>query len=369
MSMMRCLKNQIPWLVGFLLLAGLAFPTLALAQSSDPPSPLLPASPNAGMIATLYWVVFWMAVAIFIAVEALLIYAALRFRRRSDDEVPVQIHGNNRMEIAWTVGSALVVVPIFALSFQVLFDNAPPTADGVSPVAVASVCFNSDVTPDEAAAFLSVSTLTVNVTGKQWWWQMEYPDYGFSTATDMYVPVGEVVVLQMTAEDVVHAWWVPQLAGKQDVYPGITTYSWFQATEPGVYEGHCTELCGASHAYMPMRVIALEPEEFERWAERQGTPVREPATDLERQGADLLASKGCIGCHAFNGISDSSRVGPNLTHVASRFQIAGIVPYSPTNMRTWLTNPVEMKPGAKMPNLNLTEQELDALVTYLDTLR
>jgi cytochrome c oxidase subunit 2 len=354
--------------ISLVLVAVLFWPELAAAQSTTTPSPLLPASPNASLVAGLYWLVFWIAVVVFILVEGLLIYSVLRFRRRSDDELPTQVHGNTRMEIAWTVGPALIAVAIFGFSLQVMLADRPPDAEGVAAISVASVCFGSDVSADEVADFLAVSTLTVEVTGKQWWWEINYADYGFTTATDMYVPVGEVVVLQMTSQDVVHSWWIPQLGGKQDVYPNTTTYAWFQATEPGVYEGHCTELCGDSHAYMPMRVVALESSQFEQWASQQQTPVIEPGSPLAQQGAELMRTKGCVGCHSLRGVSEASRVGPNLTHMASRTQIAGMMPYSTENMRSWLADPSQ-KPGARMPDLNLTQEELDALVAYLDTLK
>lgn len=369
MPFTHVLKSRLLHIVSVVALASLVLPSIAAAQEATSPSPLLPASPNAGLVAGLYWVVFWMAVVVFVLVEGLLIYATLRFRRRHDDEQPIQVHGNNRMELAWTIGPALIAVAIFVLSLQVMLTDRPPDAEGVSAVSVASVCFNSDVSPDEAAAFLAVSTLTVQVTGKQWWWQLEYPDYGFTTAADLYVPVGEVVVLQLSSQDVVHSWWIPQLGGKQDVYPGTTTYTWFQVTEPGIYEGHCTELCGDSHAYMPMRVVALEPDAFEAWAGQQQAAVAEPATDLTQRGRELVSEKGCVGCHVLNGINEGPGVGPNLSTIASRRQIAGIMPYNPENMRTWLSNPAAVKPGAKMPNLNLTDEELDALVSYLDTLQ
>jgi cytochrome c oxidase subunit 2 len=369
MPVLRIFKGQILWFAGLTLLIILAAPGIAAAQTSPTPSPLLPASPNASLIAGLYWLVFWIAVAVFILVEGLLIYSAIRFRRRDDSELPTQVHGNTRMEVAWTVGPALIAAAIFGFSWQVMLTDQPPTAEGVSPVSVASVCFASDVPAEDVAAFLAASTLNVQITGKQWWWEMYYPEYDFYTATDMYVRVGDVVSLEMTSSDVVHSWWIPQLDGKEDVYPGATTYSWFQATEPGVYEGHCAELCGASHAYMPMRVIALEGEEFDEWASQQQADAQEPQTALEQRGAELIRTKGCVGCHSIRGQLESSRVGPNLTHVASRQQIAGMLPYDPENMRSWLHDPEAIKPNSRMPTLELTEEELDALVAYLDSLK
>ncbi len=363
--MMRILKHQLPWLIA--LVIALALPGVAGAQSSSTPSPLLPASPNADLVASLYWIVFWMAVVVFVLVEGLLIYAAIRFRRRSDDELPVQVHGNTRAEVAWTIGPSLIAAAIFVLSLDVMLKDRAPTEEGVSAVSVASVCFAGDVSPEQAAAFLSSSTLTVEVTGAQWWWELNYTDYNFLTATDLYVPVGEIVSLRLSSRDVVHSWWIPQLGGKQDAYPQADTFTWFQVTKPGVYEGHCTEMCGDSHAYMPMRVVALEKEEFDQWVAEQTADAPEPTTDLAIQGQELFQSKGCMGCHAIQGVS-AGRVGPALSNIASRAQIAGMMEYSTENMRIWLNDPT-MKPGSLMPDLALTEEELDALVAYLDTLR
>lgn len=364
---LRISKGHLLWFAGVVALVLLLTPEVALAQSSSSPSPLLPASPGADLIANLYWAIFFMSVAVCIVVEGLLLYSIIRFRRRSDDELPVQVHGNTRLELAWTIGSALIAIAVFIPSVPVLFAVLNPPEDAVS-AAASNVCFVSDIEGSEAAAFLGTSTMDIEVAGFQWWWEMSYPAYGVTTATDMYVPVGAVVKLKMTSLDVAHSWWIPQLGGKQDVYPGAWTYTWFQATRPGIYEGHCTELCGTSHAYMPMRVIAVEPAEFEQWAEQQLADAPEPTNELAARGRDLLTEKGCIGCHSLNGVSTGARVGPNLTHFASRTQIGGVMEYNEENLRNWLINPLHEKPGVKMPNLGLNDEELDALVAYLSTL-
>lgn len=368
MSLRRILRRQLLWAGGMIVLAGLSLPRIAAAQA---PSPLDPASPNAALIANLYWIVFWMSLAVFVLVEGLLIYSAIRFRRRSDSDLPVQVHGNNRMEIAWTIGPALIALAVFVLAWQVMLADRPPTASGVSAVSVASVCFNNDVSPEQAAAFLAASTVTIEVVGQQWWWEYNYLDYNFTTAADLYVPVGDVVVLQITSRDVVHAWWIPQLGGKQDLYPGSVTYSWFQVSRPGVFEGNCTELCGSSHAYMPMRVVAVPPEEFEAWAQEQVAKTQVTTTSIAntqvQQGEQIFVQKGCVGCHAVGGLGTNAKAGPNLSNFASRQQIAGIMPNTSNNLRSWITNPAQ-KPGAKMPAIPMTPKELDALVTYLESL-
>jgi cytochrome c oxidase subunit 2 len=372
-------------------MAGLALALLGgLAPGSvfaEPPSPLVPASPQAAVLANLYWLIFWMAVAVFVLVEGLLLYSAFRFRRRSDGEQPAQIHGNIRLELAWTIAPALIIGAIFVLSIPGMgVVNAPPATAGDvvfdgTPVASAAsnVCFVGDISAEEAAAFANTSTMTIQVTGRQWWWQLNYPEYNIETATDMYVPVGAIVKLEMTSNDVVHSWWVSQLNGKQDVNPGSLSFTWFQPEREGIFEGHCTELCGESHAYMPMRVIAVSPERFAAWTRLQSEGAQaasEPAGPLAAQGRLIFEQKGCLACHAIQGVplpaplNDQALTrGPNLTNIGERQQIAGVLQNTPENMHAWLANPPQIKPGTRMPNLGLSPQELDALAAYLASLK
>jgi cytochrome c oxidase subunit II len=351
---------------------------------AEPPSPLVPASEQAAVLADLYWLIFWMAVAVFVLVEGLLLYSAIRFRRRSDDEQPAQIHGNNRLEIAWTIAPALIVGAIFVLSLPGMAAvNAPPATAGgsaaIASAATSNICFVGSVSAEEAAAFQGTSTMTVQVTGRQWWWQFSYPEYGIETATDMYVPVGAIVKLEMTSNDVIHSWWIPQLGGKQDTNPGSISFNWFQAEREGIFEGQCSELCGDSHAYMPMRVIAVAPERFDAWMQLQSegaAGAAAPSDPLAAQGRLVFEQKGCVACHAITGVDSTVPLndqaltrGPNLTNIGERQQIAGVLNNSPENLRAWLANPLQVKPGTRMPNLGLTPPELDALVAYLGSLK
>jgi cytochrome c oxidase subunit II len=351
---------------------------------AEPPSPLIPASPQASVLADLYWLIFWMAVAVFVLVEGLLLYSAFRFRRRRDDEQPTQIHGNTRLELAWTVAPALIVAAIFAVSLPGMGIVNQPPAETSANVAVASaassnVCFVGSIDADSAAAFAGTSTLNIKVTGRQWWWQLDYPEYGFETATDMVVPVGAIVKLEMQSNDVIHSWWIPQLNGKQDVNPDAPSYTWFQAERAGVFEGQCTELCGDSHAYMPMRVVAVAPDEFERWAQAQSSikaQATQPSDPLAAQGRLLFEQKGCVSCHAIDGVeaqvplNDAALTrGPNLSNFGGRTQVAGVLSNTPEHLAQWLANPQDVKPGTRMPNLALSQQEIDSLVAYLESLK
>lgn len=340
--------------VGVLMVAlALAFAVIsaapALAQEATPPQPsaLNPAGPNGATIADLFNIVLVIATVVFVVVEGLLLYSAFRFRRKSNDaSEPTQVHGNTKAEIAWTILPALIVVTLFVLALQGLQTlNAPPA---------------------EAAS----NALNVKVIGHQFWWEYQYPDLGVTTATDLVIPTNTVVNLDLTSVDVIHSFWVPQLNGKTDAFPNHINYTWLQANTPGVYAGQCAELCGASHANMRVTVIAKTPEEFDQWVKAQQAGPVEPTEALAQQGKLIFEAGACIGCHTINGTAAQGKVGPNLTHVGSRTSIAGgMFTNTEGNLRRWLTNPPEVKPGSVMPNLNLTRTEVEALTAYLQSLK
>jgi cytochrome c oxidase subunit 2 len=344
----------------------------AIASSTH--STWLLASAASGFVTSLYWGIFWAAVIVFIIVEGLLLYSSLRFRwrNRTQDSQHTRQHPINMVLM---IVPALVGIILFVFIFQMMQAEQASTPDietsNPLPLSATSACFAATVSAYQAADFLSTSPLTIAVTARQGWWDLDYPGYGFFTADDMYVPTGTVVMLQMDSQQQhVHTWWVPQVARPQQLLPGTTTSTWFEVAAPGTYESRCTvDDCTNALEAMPTRVVALAPAEFDQWVQQQQAPVPPPATPLHEQGKALLGTKGCIGCHAIRGINVSSRVGPNLTNSASRARIAGIMPYSQENMRRWLAMPLELKPGSKMPNLNLSDEELDALVAYLDTFK
>lgn len=317
----------------------------ALAQESTTPSALDPRGPNGSAIATVFWIVLAIAVVVFLIVEGLLVWSAWRFRRKpTDTSEPQQIHGNTRAEIAWTIAPALIVVVLFVLALQTqqTLDAKPaPPAD----------------------------QLTVKVIGHQFWWEYDYPDYGIFTATDLVIPAGKVVNLDITAVDVIHSFWVPQLNGKTDAFPNRINRSWIKADQPGTYYGQCAELCGPSHANMRVVVIAKTPEEFDAWVKAQQVVPGPAAADVAT-GEQLFLASACIGCHQINGTAAQGKVGPNLTHVAGRTSIAGgLLNLTEGNLKRWLKNPPAVKPGTLMPNLNLTDTEIDALTAYLLSLK
>jgi len=319
----------------------------AFAQEGTQPSALNPAGPNSAAIASLFNVVLVIATVVFVVVEGLILISAFRFRRRAQDaSEPTQVHGNTKAEIAWTILPALIVVTLFVMALQTQQTLAKP---------------DTTVAPEQ---------MTVKVIGHQFWWEYQYPDLGITTATDLVIPTGKVVNLDLSSVDVIHSFWVPQLNGKTDAFPNHVNYTWIQANTPGIYYGQCAELCGASHANMRVVVIAQAPEEFDRWVKDQQAGPVEPSDALAQQGQQILLAGACIGCHTINGTTANGKTGPNLTHVGSRTSIAGgILTNTEGNLRRWLTNPPAVKPGSIMPNLNLTKTEIDALVAYLQSLK
>jgi cytochrome c oxidase subunit 2 len=343
---------------------GLGAATLLSACAGDAAqSALSPAGPYAQQPHDLIKIVFAIALVVFILVQALIVYSVVKFRQRHDDDgtLPVQVHGNTRLEILWTVIPALILAGI-----------AVPTVKGI---------FDQMDEPDDA--------IVVQVTGHRWWWEFHYPEHGIYTANELVIPVGTPVRLEMTSEEsgipdrgVVHSFWVPALGGKQDVVPGQTTFLNLQADEPGTYVGQCAEYCGLSHVNMRNRAIAVTAAEYEAWIAEQQAPAAVPAGGIEAQGRDLFhdleGRQACVQCHqVFEGDGTrSTATGPDLTHLMSRDEFVGaIADLDEDNLRAWLADPNGFKPmqyesnGIGMPDLQLSDDELDALVAYLLTLQ
>ncbi len=324
--------------------SGLAAALLVACSADLPQNTLAPAGENARIISDLFAWIFWWALGVFVVVEALLVYTVIRFRRRSEQALPPQTHGHTQLEIAWTIAPAIVLALIAVPTVQALGQLSEPP---------------------------SQQPLQVEVIAHQWWWEFHYPELGVVTANELHVPVGTVVTTRLKSADVLHSFWIPRLAGKLDIIPGRTNTMWFNANEAGVYLGQCAELCGLSHALMKFRVIAQSNEEFEGWVRDQKAVPPAP-TGPAASGAQLFVSpqKLCATCHTVAGTEAKAQVGPNLTHVGSRTTIAaGVLENTPENMARWLRDPVAVKPGSKMPKLPLSEQDVSALVGYLQSLR
>jgi cytochrome c oxidase subunit II len=324
------------WLAGAVILVLLFLS--ACARHTIPQDTLNPAGEIAHKQAGLFWLVFWIATVVFVLVEGLLVVALIRFRHRPGRGVPKQIHGNKRLEIAWTIAPALLLAGVAVPTIGTIFQLAAKPANA----------------------------LQITVTGHQWWWQVEYPSLKVITANEVHIPAGRPVYVTLKSVDVIHSFWVPRLAGKQDLEPGNTTHLTFEADRPGNYSGQCAEFCGDSHANMRFRVIAQTEADFEAWAAGQQRPAPVPGDALR-----IMQAKGCGGCHTIGGEEAFvGTMGPDLTHFGSRTTFAGaIFPNTEPYLRRWLEDPPAVKPGADMPNLHLTRPEIDTLIHYLENAR
>lgn len=212
--------------------------------------------------------------------------------------------------------------------------------------------------------------VTISVMGYRWWWKVEYPEIGVTTANQITIPVGQAVRIDLTSNDVIHSFWVPQLHFKRDAFPGKFNSIWLQADEPGIYRGECAEFCGQQHAQMNLMVVALTPERYQEWIAGAQQPAHEPETDLAKAGKEVFLSNTCIFCHTIKGAPATGHVGPDLTHLASRQTIAaGALENNTGNLAGWIMDPQHIKPGSLMPPAQLKGQELQALLAYLNQLK
>jgi cytochrome c oxidase subunit 2 len=251
---------------------------LAACSTEIPQNSLDPASPQARSIDDLWWLVFWIAVVVFVLVEVALVVAIVRFRRRRrGPERPVkQVHGNLRLEIVWTI------IPVVILAIV-----AVPTIRTI---------FELRDTPDPGE-----NALEINVIGHQWWWEFEYPEYGFTTAQEMYIPTDRTVLLNLTSADVIHSFWTPRLHGKRDAVPGRINNLVYFAEEPGDYLGQCAEFCGLAHADMRHMVRAVPPDEFEEWAAKHASPPEIPQVGAAARGWETF-NIVCVACHVIGDV-------------------------------------------------------------------
>jgi cytochrome c oxidase subunit 2 len=328
----------------------LLFLLSACSRTQLPQDTFNAAGPEARKINSLFWPVFWIAVGVFFLVEGLLVFALVRFRRRPGAGIPKQVHGNRRLELTWTIIPALLLLGVAFPTVGTIFSLARKPA----------------------------GALDITVTGHQWWWQVDYPSLKVTTANEIHIPVGQPVYVTVTSVDVIHSFWIPRLAGKQDLEPGRMNHLTIEASEAGTYLGQCAEYCGFSHANMRLRVMAQAPTDFEAWTAAQAQPATTPiAGSMAAAGMDLFqngrfaSGLQCTGCHTINGLEGASGiVGPNLTHFADRTTFAGATfANTSENLDGWLHDPPALKPGADMPNLGLSQAQIDELIAYLESLK
>jgi cytochrome c oxidase subunit 2 len=276
-------------------------------------------------------------------------YAVVKFRKRSEgaEREPAQVYGSTQIELAWTIIPILIVVVLF--------------------LATARVIHGIQDAPKPAAA------LQVTAIGHQFWWEFRYPALGVVTANELHIPVSDPAhptptFLKLLSADTDHSFWVPQLAGKTDLIPNHPNEMWMDPQQEGIYLGQCAQYCGTQHAKMLLQVSVDSPEAFEAWVHAQAQSATQD--DKEIAGKRVFETTACVNCHAIGGTNATGRFGPDLTHLMSRRTIAsGAAENTKENLRLWIQNPAEIKPGSLMPAMQLTDADLDALVRYLETLR
>ncbi len=368
---------------------------IAACDKITPNSTLTPHSEFGRAIDGLWRETLVLGTIVFVLVELALIFVIFRFRRRDGSAQPKHVHGNTTLEITWTLIPAVILAFIAVPTVRTIF---------------------------ETQAKAKSSALQVEVIGHQWWWEFRYPQYGVVTANELYLPVGRTASFALKTQDVLHSFWIPELAGKRDLITNRTNYLWFTPESSYVWNGFCAEYCGDSHGYMHFRVFTVAPAQFDAWIASQKSPpafggggagpaggaetaTARPTLPLHAvpstptpaglavatasgdaaRGADLYKRSMCIACHAVQGVS-AGNIGPNLTHVGSRTTIAGsIYPNDAHHLMLWIKNAPLMKPGSIMPALGagqfdrktgmtvaaggLTDQQIADLAAYLLALK
>jgi cytochrome c oxidase subunit II len=318
-----------------------------LSQISDStPNSLDTAGPFAANIALLWWVMLFFGTLVFVLVVGLMLFAL--FKRQEEEEAVSEQHIIRR----WIVLGGIVMPSIILLivfGFTIHTSNVEARSSG---------------------------EMTIEVIGRQWWWEINYPEQGIISANELHIPVDVPVEVRLLSGDVIHSFWVPQLQGKMDMIPGRENKLIIEASRPGVFRGECAEFCGLQHARMHFMVVAQSQDEFEQWVAQQQEPARQPSDELTQTGQDIFIAAGCVYCHNVRGLDsgDVNRsavaLGPDLTHLASRMTIgAGTLRNNRGNLGGWISNPHGRKPGVLMPANQMSGEELQALLTYLVSLR
>jgi len=344
----------------------------ACGPNTDKPySTTSPASPTADDIQSLYKLVFWLSLIVFVGVQFAIVYTALRFRRvRESDTRPPQIHGSKRLEIVWTVIPAVVLLVLLIPTITTLYDHDAAAQEG---------------------------DLEVTVYGKQWWWEVQYGEdkaqggqsLDVHTANEIWLPVGKEARIHLESNNVIHSFWLPRLSGKLDVIPGHVNTLSITPTEVGTFYGECAEFCGAQHAWMRFTVHVVPEDQFYAWVNNW----RSAPPSSARPNADTAAGvvkapdsfSVCLACHRVNGMEGSltpiginapANMGPDLTMLACRETIAAVMmENTPENLAKCLKNPGAVKPGNYMADqigpgkVELSDEQIEELVTFLESMQ
>jgi cytochrome c oxidase subunit 2 len=326
---------------------------LAMLSSLSPTNIFDSAATPAHLIVTNAEFVLGICGGIFVVVGGLLLFVIIRYRHRETDshEEPLQIFGSTQIELSWTVIPILLVLMLFLTNTRVdlATERIPKPPNSLDVVAI----------------------------GHQFWWEYRYPGLGVVTANELHVPVSDpahptATYLKLSSADLDHSFWVPRLAGKTDLIPNRVNTMWIDPHEPGLYLGQCAQYCGTQHAKMLLRVYADTPGQFATWVKQQAAPAA-PSSALspeELAGKTVFEHNACMNCHTIAGTGAKGLFGPDLTHMASRDTLAsGAFPTTRENLRQWIDEPDSLKPGALMPAMHLNQKDLDAVTTYLMSLK
>lgn len=311
---------------------------------SSTPSLFSPDSTPAHDIYHLSLFVLAICAAIFVVVFSLIVYTVVKFRRRDQDDghEPPQIYGSNQVELAWTVIPILIVVVLFLAAARVIH-------------AIEDATFPADA-------------IEVTATGHQFWWEFQYPAYGFVTANELHAPIDKPMHITLLSADTDHSFWVPQLAGKTDLIPNRRNEMWIEPHALGHYVGQCAQYCGIQHAKMLLNVMVDSQDDFQKWVQDQKAPAA--ISEQVAAGRKVFEANACMNCHTISGMPlANGRFGPDLTHLMSRTTIAaGAAPNTEENLTLWIKDPDAIKPGCLMPAMQLDDQDVKSLVAYLMSL-
>lgn len=321
--------------------------SLLLAGCAGAQSALDPRTPQAYKIAVLWWVMLAVGTLILFGVMLLLAMGLARGKRDKDEE---ELTPQQKRRLVVAGGVVIPVLVLFGLlTYSVIVGRELASAPAEFPV-------------------------TVEVVGRMWWWEVNYLDPAgqriATTANEIHIPAGVPVRFVLRSPDVIHSFWVPNLHGKTDLIPGQDNISWFQAEAPGSFRGQCAEFCGLQHALMAFWVFVETPEDFAVWLARQQQPALEPADTLAARGRAIFLDSSCVVCHAVRGTPAGGVIGPDLTHFGSRRTLgAATRPNTREHLEVFVGNPHLIKPGTQMPPAQLDMESLQAVVSYLESLR
>jgi cytochrome c oxidase subunit 2 len=300
-------------------------------------------------IAGMWYVAFGLAIFVYIVVAGLVVFGAIRKPRATQGVEPPgtdapDTHGESRaLWIGGVIGPTLILVVLAVLTVTTTTALRKPEKDAVE----------------------------VDVAGVQWWWDVSYPSTNVRTANEIHLPVDRAADIVLTTRDVIHSFWVPDLAGKLDEIPGQTNHLRFTPKSIGVFEGHCAEFCGLQHAHMGFLVIVQSQADFDRWLAREERPISVPPDDdAALRGAALFQNLSCAGCHTVRGTQAVGTIGPDLSDFGQRRTLGAVLADNTTeNLGNWIVDAPRMKPGVKMPPVQLTNRQRDDVVAYLESLK